>query len=49
MWFSGSLILIATLLALALAYLLNHYFIRSRLVKRFIQLNQAVVRIGLGI
>lgn len=48
MWFSGSLILIATLLALALAYLLNHYFIRSRLVKRFIQLNQAVVRIGLG-
>lgn len=48
MWFSGSLILIATLLALALAYLLNHYFIRSRLVKRFSQLNQAVVRIGLG-
>lgn len=48
MWFSGSLILIATLMALALAYLLNHYFIRSRLVKRFSQLNQAVVRIGLG-
>lgn len=48
MWFSGSLILIATLLALILAYLLNHYFIRSRLVKRFNQLNQTVVRIGLG-
>lgn len=48
MWFSGSLILVATLLALILAYLLNHYFIRSRLVKRFNQLNQTVVRIGLG-
>ncbi|EKN6177287.1 HAMP domain-containing protein [Yersinia enterocolitica] len=48
MRFSGSLILITTLLALLLAYLLNHYFIRSRLVKRFTQLNQAVVNIGLG-
>ena len=27
---------------------LNHYFIRSRLVKRFSALNQAVVQIGLG-
>ncbi len=27
---------------------LNHYFIRSRLVKRFTALNQAVVQIGLG-
>lgn len=45
---SGGLILVATLLALMLAYLLNHYFIRSRLVKRFTLLNQAVVHIRLG-
>lgn len=45
---SGGLILIATLLAMLLVYLLNHYFIRSRLVKRFTLLNQVVVRIGLG-
>lgn len=45
---SGSLILITTLLAMLLVYLLNHYFIRSRLVKRFTLLNQVVVRIGLG-
>lgn len=38
----------ATLLALLLAWGLNHYFIRSRLVKRFTALNQAVVQIGLG-
>lgn len=41
---SGGLILVATLLAWGL----NHYFIRSRLVKRFTALNQAVVQIGLG-
>ncbi|WP_409310063.1 two-component system sensor histidine kinase PgtB [Pectobacterium sp. B1J-3] len=45
---SGGLILVATLLALLLAWGLNHYFIRSRLVKRFTVLNQAVVQIGLG-
>lgn len=45
---SGRLIVIATLLAMLLVYLLNHYFIRSRLVKRFTLLNQVVVRIGLG-
>jgi two-component system phosphoglycerate transport system sensor histidine kinase PgtB len=45
---SGGLILVATLLALLLAWVLNHYFIRSRLVKRFTALNQAVVQIGLG-
>ncbi len=45
---SGGLILLATLLALLLAWGLNHYFIRSRLVKRFTALNQAVVQIGLG-
>ncbi|OON41756.1 sensor histidine kinase [Izhakiella australiensis] len=48
MHFSGALILVATLLALLLAWLLNHYFIRSRLVRRFTLLNQAVVHIGLG-
>lgn len=48
MWVSGGLILFATLLALLLTYLLNHYFIRSRLVKRFTLLNKAVTRIGLG-
>lgn len=48
MWISGSLILVATFLALLLAYLLNHSFIRSRLVKRFTALNQAVAHIGLG-
>ena len=42
------MILVATLLALLLAWVLNHYFIRSRLVKRFTALNQAVVQIGLG-
>lgn len=36
---SGGLILLATLLALLLARGLNHYFIRSRLVKRFTALN----------
>ena len=45
---SGALILVATLLALLLAWALNHYFIRSRLVKRFTALNHAVVQIGLG-
>lgn len=45
---SGGLILVATCLALLLAWVLNHYFIRSRLVKRFTALNQAVVQIGLG-
>ncbi len=45
---SGGLILVATLLALLLTWVLNHYFIRSRLVKRFTVLNQAVVQIGLG-
>ncbi|ROP49986.1 two-component system phosphoglycerate transport system sensor histidine kinase PgtB [Enterobacter sp. BIGb0383] len=45
---SSGLILVATLLALLLAWGLNHYFIRSRLVKRFTVLNQAVVQIGLG-
>ena len=45
---SGGLILLATLLALLLAWGLNHYFIRSRLVKRFTALNQAVVQISLG-
>ncbi len=45
---SGGLILVATFLALLLAWALNHYFIRSRLVKRFTALNQAVVQIGLG-
>lgn len=45
---SGGLIMVATLLALLLAWGLNHYFIRSRLVKRFTALNQAVVQIGLG-
>ena len=45
---SGGLILLATLLALLLAQGLNHYFIRSRLVKRFTALNRAVVQIGLG-
>ncbi|MFC0225237.1 two-component system sensor histidine kinase PgtB [Serratia aquatilis] len=45
---SGNLILIATLLAMLLTFLLNHYFIRSRLIKRFTLLNQVVVRIGLG-
>ena len=45
---SGGLILVATLLALLLGWGLNHYFIRSRLVKRFTALNQAVVQIGLG-
>ncbi|HHL2826686.1 TPA: two-component system sensor histidine kinase PgtB [Citrobacter murliniae] len=45
---SGGIILLATLLALLLAWGLNHYFIRSRLVKRFTALNQAVVQIGLG-
>ena len=39
---------LATLLALLLAWGLNHFFIRSRLVKRFTALNQAVVQIGLG-
>lgn len=38
---SGGLILLATLLAPFLAWGLNHYFIRSRLVKRFTALNQA--------
>ncbi|MFT8210012.1 MAG: two-component system sensor histidine kinase PgtB [Symbiopectobacterium sp.] len=45
---SGGLILVATLLALLLAWVLNHYFIRPRLVKRFTALNQVVVQIGLG-
>lgn len=45
---SGSLILLATMLAMLLVYILNHYFIRSRLVKRFTLLNQVVIRIGLG-
>lgn len=45
---SGTLILVATVLALLLAWALNHYFIRSRLVKRFTALNHAVVQIGLG-
>ncbi|RXD12974.1 sensor histidine kinase, partial [Escherichia coli] len=45
---SGGLILVATALALLLAWVFNHYFIRSRLVKRFTLLNQAVVQIGLG-
>ncbi len=44
----GGLILVATALALLLAWVFNHYFIRSRLVKRFTLLNQAVVQIGLG-
>ncbi len=45
---SGGLILVATLLALLLAWGLNRYFIRTRLVQRFNALNQAVVQIGLG-
>lgn len=45
---SGGFILVATLLALLLAWGLNHYFIRSRLISRFTVLNQAVVQIGLG-
>lgn len=45
---SGGLILTATMLALLLAWGLNHYFIRSRLVKRFTTLNQAVIQIGQG-
>ncbi|WP_127960327.1 two-component system sensor histidine kinase PgtB [Serratia microhaemolytica] len=45
---SGGVIILTTLLALLLAYLLNHYFIRSRLVKRFTLLNQSVIRIGSG-
>lgn len=45
---SGGLILVATMLALLLAWGLNHYFIRSRLVKRFTVLNQAVAQIGQG-
>ncbi|WP_438288198.1 two-component system sensor histidine kinase PgtB [Edwardsiella tarda] len=45
---SGRLILIATLLALLLALLLSYGFIRSRLVKRFTALSQAVARIGTG-
>ncbi|AIJ09718.1 MULTISPECIES: two-component system sensor histidine kinase PgtB [Edwardsiella] len=45
---SGRLILIATLLSLLLALLLSYGFIRSRLVKRFTALSQAVARIGTG-
>ena len=48
MSFSGTTIIITALMALLLAVLFNHYFIRSRLVKRFTALNQAVARIGCG-
>ncbi len=48
MSFSGTTIIITALMALLLAILFNHYFIRSRLVKRFTALNKAVARIGCG-
>ena len=48
MSYSGTIIIITALLALLLAVLFNHYFIRSRLVKRFTALNKAVARIGHG-
>lgn len=45
---SGLLIAIATLLALLFAFILNHFYIRSRLIKRFTLLNQSVARLGCG-
>ncbi|MCF3859136.1 histidine kinase, partial [Salmonella enterica subsp. enterica serovar Weltevreden] len=45
---SGGLILVASLLALLLAWGLNHFFIGSRFVKRFTALNEGVVLIGVG-
>lgn len=45
---SGTIIIITALLALLLAVLINFFFIRSRLVKRFTALNQAVARISFG-
>lgn len=48
MSYSGIIIIITALLALLLAVIFNHYFIRTRLVRRFTVLNQAVARIGHG-
>ncbi|MEE3650738.1 MULTISPECIES: ATP-binding protein [unclassified Brenneria] len=45
---SGMVMVIATLLALLFAFILNHVYIRSKLIKRFTQLNQAVARLGYG-
>lgn len=45
---SGTIIIITALLALLLAVLINFFFIRSRLVKRFTALNQAVAKISFG-
>ena len=45
---SGTVIIITASLALLLAVLFNYFVIRSRLVKRFNLLNQAVVKISLG-
>ncbi|MDX5628076.1 MULTISPECIES: ATP-binding protein [unclassified Brenneria] len=45
---SGMVIVIATLLALLFAFILNHVYIRSKLIKRFTLLNQAVGRLGYG-
>ncbi|EKT60708.1 two-component system sensor histidine kinase PgtB [Providencia burhodogranariea] len=45
---SGTIIIITALLALLLAILINFFFIRSRLVKRFTALNQAVAKISFG-
>lgn len=45
---SGTIIIITALLALLLTILFNVFFIRSRLVKRFTALNQAVARISFG-
>ncbi|WP_040154998.1 two-component system sensor histidine kinase PgtB [Yersinia ruckeri] len=45
---SGLLIIVATLLALLFAFILNHFYIRSRLIKRFTLLNQSVARLGCG-
>ncbi|CNE64938.1 ATP-binding protein [Yersinia nurmii] len=48
MGISGLLIIVATLLALLFAFTLNHFYIRSRLIKRFTLLNQSVARLGCG-
>ncbi|MEC5317984.1 ATP-binding protein [Brenneria populi subsp. brevivirga] len=45
---SGMVIAIATLLALLFAFILNHVYIRSKLIKRFTLLNQAVSRLDYG-
>ncbi|WP_080752607.1 ATP-binding protein [Pectobacterium fontis] len=45
---SGMVIVAATLIALLFAIILNHFYIRSRLIKRFTQINQSVIRLGHG-